>query len=280
VQAPYQGATFSAELCGLYACIVYSSATGESGFQGIGTVQPSCLAQNPTMSSHSSSSDGSTRKFSQAFNHSHASATKRQATAQPACILVSTRQKGNSMLKSISNATWKFADIQPDFILGNSTGALYISLRYHLLHPDYLYSRMSQVKRSDFKVRIILCMVDIENSTQPLILLTSLASANDFTVILCWSPQECARYIETFKIYEYKSADSIQARLETDYLPRVQDTLTVIRSVNRTDVAVLSKEFGSLKNIMNASMEELVLCSGIGDAKVRRLHNAFHLPFK
>src|SRR5690349_2317016 len=31
---------------------------------------------------------------------------------------------------------------------------------------------------------------------------------------------------------------------------------------------------------MSASMEELSLCPGIGEKKVRRLYNAFHQPFK
>ncbi len=35
----------------------------------------------------------------------------------------------------------------PDYILGNGTAALYISLRYHLSQPEYLYVRMRELQR-------------------------------------------------------------------------------------------------------------------------------------
>ena len=35
----------------------------------------------------------------------------------------------------------------PDYILGNGTAALYISVRYHLLHPDYLFFRIRELQR-------------------------------------------------------------------------------------------------------------------------------------
>jgi DNA repair protein Rad10 len=41
----------------------------------------------------------------------------------------------------------QFADIVPDYILGNGTAALYISVRYHLLHPEYLYFRIRELQR-------------------------------------------------------------------------------------------------------------------------------------
>jgi DNA excision repair protein ERCC-1 len=166
----------------------------------------------------------------------------------------------------------------PDFVVGDATCVLFLSLRYHLLHPDYLYARIAPVKR-EFRVRVLLVSVDVADPTEPLLLLTSLASANDFTVILCWSLQECARYLETFKLMDKKSAASIQERIEAGYVPRLEDALTVIRSVNKTDVRVLSRTFGSLKDIMAAPMEDLALCQGLGDKKVRRLFLAFNEPF-
>eukprot|EP00514_Thraustochytrium_sp_LLF1b_P001450 CAMPEP_0184524284 /NCGR_PEP_ID=MMETSP0198_2-20121128/9416_1 /TAXON_ID=1112570 /ORGANISM="Thraustochytrium sp., Strain LLF1b" /LENGTH=233 /DNA_ID=CAMNT_0026915533 /DNA_START=247 /DNA_END=948 /DNA_ORIENTATION=- len=193
-------------------------------------------------------------------------------------LLVSTRQRGNPVLQLIKSVSWQFAKVQPDFILGDNACGLFLSLRYHLLHPDYLYSRIAEVKR-DFRLRLVLCIIDVQNSSQPLILLTSLASANGFTVVMCWSQAECARYLETYKALENKSSASIQEKLESDYLPRLEDTLTAIRSINRTDAKVLSRNFGSLKSIISASMEELALCNGIGDRKVRQLHSVFNDPF-
>ena len=47
----------------------------------------------------------------------------------------------------------QFADIVPDYILGNGTAALYISVRYHLLHPDYLYFRIRELQRRRVRQR-------------------------------------------------------------------------------------------------------------------------------
>ena len=193
-------------------------------------------------------------------------------------LLVANRQQGNPLLRLLSGIEWKLADVVPDFVVGETTSVLFLSLRYHLLHPDYLYARIAPVKR-EFRVRVLLVSVDVADPTEPLLLLTSLASANDFTVILGWSLQECARYLETFKLLDKKSAASIQERIEAGYLPRLEDALTVIRSVNKTDVRVLSRTFGSLKDIMAAPMEDLALCQGLGDKKVRRLLLAFNEPF-
>jgi len=41
-------------------------------------------------------------------------------------ILVSHRQRGNPLLKHIRNARWAFADVVPDYVLGQSSCALYL----------------------------------------------------------------------------------------------------------------------------------------------------------
>lgn len=37
---------------------------------------------------------------------------------------------------------------------------MFLSLRYHLLHPDYLYFRIRELQKS-FRLRVILCHVDV-----------------------------------------------------------------------------------------------------------------------
>lgn len=56
--------------------------------------------------------------------------------------------------------------------------------------------------------------------------------------------------------------------------------LTSIRHVNKTDSLTLCQTFGTLAAVLGAPMEELVRCPGIGDKKVRRLHDTFHEPFR
>jgi DNA repair protein Rad10 len=69
-------------------------------------------------------------------------------------------QQGNPVLKHIRNVRWVFGDIVPDYLLGQTTCALYLSLRYHLLHPDYLYFRIRELQKS-FRLRVVLCHIDV-----------------------------------------------------------------------------------------------------------------------
>jgi len=57
------------------------------------------------------------------------------------------------------------------------------------------------------------------------------------------------------------------------------NALTQIKSVNKTDVFTLLTNFGSFKGIVNASIEELAMCPGLGERKCRRIWEAFREPF-
>lgn len=194
-------------------------------------------------------------------------------------IIVSRRQQGNPILKHIRNVRWAFGDIVPDYLLGQNTCALYLSLRYHLLHPDYIYYRIRELQKG-FKLRVVLCHVDLEDVIKPLHEVTRTALLHDCTLLCGWSVEECARYLETIKIYENKPADIIQERTDNDYLSRLSNTLTTVRHVNKSDVVSLGSTFGTLSGIMGASMEELAHCPGIGERKVKRLYDTFHEPFR
>ncbi|KAK3418534.1 hypothetical protein EUGRSUZ_H04470 [Eucalyptus grandis] len=193
-------------------------------------------------------------------------------------ILVSPRQ-GNPLLKHIRNVRWAFADIVCDYLIGQNSCALYLSLRYHLLHPDYLYYRIRELQKN-YKLRVVLCHVDVEDVVKPLLEVTKTALLHDCTLLCGWSLEECGRYLETIKVYENKPADIIQGQMDTDYLSRLTHALTTVRHVNKTDVVTLGSTFGSLSHIMDASMEDLARCPGIGERKVRRLYDTFHEPFK
>lgn len=207
------------------------------------------------------------------------SSSTSQSVQSGNAILVSHRQKGNPLLKHIRNVRWNFADIVSDYVLGKNSCALYISLRYHLLHPDYLYYRIRELQKN-FKLRVVLCHVDVEDVIKPLLEVTRTALLHDCTLLCGWSLEECGRYLETIKVYENKPADIIQGQMDTDYLSRLKYALTTVRHVNKTDVVTLGSTFGSLAHIMDASMEDLARCPGIGERKVKRLYDTFHEPFK
>jgi len=125
----------------------------------------------------------------------------------------------------------------------------------------------------------VLCHVDVENPVAALGDINRTALALACSLVCAWSPQECARYLETFKLYEHKTAEGIQERTENDYASRLAGALTVVKGVNKTDVVTLGASFGSLAAIMTATSAQLAACPGIGPTKVKRLHDTFRAPF-
>ncbi|KAK4735553.1 hypothetical protein R3W88_009814 [Solanum pinnatisectum] len=233
----------------------------------------------PNTQPSSSSQSATPRPVNSSDVTTSSSFSTTSSSANRNAILVSNRQKGNPLLKHIRNVRWTFADIVCDYLLGPNTCALYLSLRYHLLHPDYLYFRIRELQKN-FRLRIILCHVDVEDVIKPLLEVTRTSLLHDCTLLCGWSLEECGRYLETVKVYENKPADLIQGQMDGDYLSRLNHALTAIRHVNKTDVVTLGSTFGSLSHVMDASMEDLARCPGIGERKVKRLYDAFHEPFK
>jgi DNA excision repair protein ERCC-1 len=98
-------------------------------------------------------------------------------------------------------------------------------------------------------------------------------------LILAWTEQEAARYLETYKAVDGKDASSIQKREQTHFVDQVADFLTAAKPVNKTDAANLLGHFTKVKLVLAASKDELALCSGLGQVKVQKLHDALHKPF-
>ena len=62
-------------------------------------------------------------------------------------------------------------------------------------------------------------------------------------------------------------------------VPKLQTLLTKANYINKTDVVTLLETFGNFRNICSATEQQMVLCPGIGEKKVKRLHRALHAPF-
>lgn len=73
-------------------------------------------------------------------------------------VLVSPKQRGNPLLQSVCNVPWEFEDIIPDYQMGRSTCALFLSLKYHNLNPDYIHERLKKLGKS-YELRILLVQV-------------------------------------------------------------------------------------------------------------------------
>lgn len=187
----------------------------------------------------------------------------------PSSILVSPRQKGNPILNNIRSLPWEYSDIPSDYVLGNTTCALFLSLKYHRLHPEYVYSRIRALQ-GKYNLRILLTMVDIQNHEESLKELSKTSLINNLTLILCWSAQEAGRYLELYKSYEHASSTSIRAHQSSSYAEKLVEFITVPRSINKTDAVGLVSAFGSVRAAVNARPEEIGTIAGWGEKKVQR----------
>ncbi|PTB67197.1 DNA repair protein rad10 [Trichoderma citrinoviride] len=194
-------------------------------------------------------------------------------------ILVSPRQRGNPVLTSIRSIPWEYSDIPADYVLGLTTCALFLSLKYHRLHPEYIYTRIRNLQ-GKYNLRILLTLVDIPNHEDSLRELSKTSVVNNVTVMLCWSAAEAARYLELYKSYENANFAAIRGQQSSNYADKLVDFVTVPRSLNKSDAVALVANFGSLKNAINAEPEQLSMINGWGGTKVKRWTDAVEEPFR
>jgi DNA excision repair protein ERCC-1 len=64
------------------------------------------------------------------------------------------------VLKHIQCVPWEHGETLADFELGRTTCALFLSLRYHKLHPNYIYERFQKLGKN-YILRILLVLVDV-----------------------------------------------------------------------------------------------------------------------
>jgi DNA excision repair protein ERCC-1 len=200
------------------------------------------------------------------------------AGGNPNAIVVSRRQQGNPVLRYIRNVPWQFGETSADYLLSETTCCLFLSLRYHLLHPDYLARRLRELS-AGYTLRLVLLLVDSDDAERPVLEVTRSALVHDCTALLAWSVQEAARYLGTLRAYARKPADLIKERTDGGFLSQLGECLTSVRPLNKTDVSTLHATFGSLASMMRASQHELALCPGLGERKVQRLRETFTAPF-
>lgn len=202
-----------------------------------------------------------------------------EAAQSSLTIVASYRQQGNPLLPYLKELRVEFANIVPDYLLSPTHAAVFISLKFHRLHPTYLQKRVASLKRH-YRVRLLLCLVDLPDFDVALESVTYLAYQSSLALLPAWSPAEAARILQTCKQVEEKPPDAIQARLSSDFEQRAIDILTTIPSITKVDCAALLREFGTFRGLLQASRADLARCSGIGDRKLRQLWRALHGSFE
>lgn len=199
-------------------------------------------------------------------------------------IQVNRKQTGNDLLKHITRCPYTFADIEPDYVMGRTTCALFLSIRFHALHPNYIYERINRLGEN-YDLRVLLVLVDHVEHKSYLKELSKLSIRSNLTLMLCWATEDAAMYLEKYKLSEDKPADIIMEKPTNyeyeDALDQYMiDALAESKSVNRTDAAALVALFDTFEGISTATPEELSICPGVGMQKAQRLYELLHRRMK
>ncbi|KIM75474.1 hypothetical protein PILCRDRAFT_827178 [Piloderma croceum F 1598] len=194
-------------------------------------------------------------------------------------IIINSNQRLNPLLECIRNVGKEFGDIVPDFQVGRTTCVLYLSLKYHRLHPEYIHQRIERLGHS-YSLRILLLLCDVSEHQDPIRELTKICLINNITVMVAWTVDEAGLYLSTFKQYEHKPPDLIKERVDKDYNSVLRTSLTSISRVNKTDVETLRTSLGSFADIAKTPADRLQALPGFGQVKVKKIKDAFEKPFR
>ena len=167
--------------------------------------------------------------------------------------------------------------------------ALYLSIRYHKMKPEYIHGRITALKGHYMCRVLLLHLDDKDNPNDKLVVeLNKICFTNKLTLICCWSFKEGARYLEAFQIYRNKSPDCLMGSSYKQWVNSkknkenqmteqeqkredVVDTLVQIKTISKTNVATVMGHFGSIAALSNCTEEQVAALPGFARKKVENL---------
>lgn len=171
------------------------------------------------------------------------------ASSSSLTIVASTRQRGNPILQHLKELRIEFEPIVPDYLIDPSSACLFLSLKFHRLNTQYLKERVNALGRQTYRLRLLLCLVDLPDFEQPLEAVTLTAFRSGLSLVLAWTPSEAAHHLEAFKHLIDKPPDSIQGRFPENAMERLNSVLTTIPTINSVDSTMLMRQFGTLRRL-------------------------------
>ncbi|KAJ9106454.1 hypothetical protein QFC19_003184 [Naganishia cerealis] len=219
---------------------------------------------------------------------------RRPAPQSYSAVQVSNSQKGNPLLNNslMKTTPWSFnGSILSDYYINASVQILFLSLKYHKVHPEYIWQRLKKLhrgssvsSRSDNSLRVLLVVVDIDAYNEVLRKLADLCIKQDLSLVLAWSFEEAGNYIAYAKQYETSASNAtsaIRGIKSQDYRAAVVETLTSVPAVNKTDVVNLLANFHSFHNVVKEGSNGTKLGDilGMGSRKVENMKRVFTEPF-
>lgn len=197
-------------------------------------------------------------------------------------VSVNQNQEHNPVLKLIRNVPWEYSlDELVDYRLGKSSGLLFLSVKYHRLHPNYIYERLRAVPKTKFRLQVVLLQLDDPHnwarSDRTIREITRAGLLLNWTILLAWSEEEAARWIESLHSLQRRSAALIR---EKSVSWNGEAILGEISGINKTDGNSLMAMGKNLKGVAMLTSKEISSIRGFGRKKTESFMNALDAPFQ
>lgn len=200
-------------------------------------------------------------------------------------IMVNGKQKGNPLIGHLRGLKVVYEDsIEADYIIGRGACIIFLSLKYHNLYPNYIYDKFKLVGQG-YPLQVLLILVDISDPRVPLKELTKFCIYNGSTLMLCWSFEEAAKYVEYYKNFRNRPPTMLMSKSAANNQGTegayecVAEAIAGVKRVNKTDSISLISTFQSLEQLVKSPSENIALTPGLGPQKADALYKLFRKPF-
>eukprot|EP00388_Colpodella_angusta_P030247 GDKK01018969.1.p1 GENE.GDKK01018969.1~~GDKK01018969.1.p1 ORF type:complete len:223 (-),score=11.73 GDKK01018969.1:57-701(-) len=192
------------------------------------------------------------------------------------------RQRNNPILQCVTHVRTSYVDIIPDFRVGGKICIYFCSIAYHRRNPAVLERKIKDAKPQllRYSVKILLIHVNLDSPEKDIEYLTEVANDMGFTVMIAWTPIECARILEYYVVHENRSTEMIQGKIATEHTDRAIQLLAKVPTLNTTDARNILFEMETMKNIAGASIEQLQSFAGVGGIKSEKLWKVMNVSFR
>lgn len=171
----------------------------------------------------------------------------------------------------------EFSDELPcDFAIAKKVGVLFITLKFHRSHPEYLASRIKDF-RGAYSTRILLLLVNAENYDRTISMLTVTAIANNLSLILAFHFEEASRWLMSMYASQENQLDDLKAVNETPYEMAV-DAINAL-GPSKKEAESLLDHFSNVQSCIMASKEELANTGIINNNKIETFVQSVSAPF-
>ncbi|KAG0440389.1 Mating-type switching protein swi10 [Dictyocoela muelleri] len=190
-------------------------------------------------------------------------------------IQISIKQKGNNVIEYLKGTPWSYNEtITTDYEINMDTSIIFLSIRFHLCKPEYIYKKIKAQRK--YKIQVLLVLVDVNNYEKCIAELFYISDKNGFSMVLAFSNEEAGKYIKSFELR--KSINLIRKRADGER-EKILEFITSFPKINKTDALQLISNNLSLFEMVK-NVDDIKFVFGIGDKKIDIFKYYLDKPFE